>query len=211
MKFTPTFNLENEYKKYKNVLKNAKQGEVVTRFAPEPSGYLHIGHVKAALITYHYSKIYEGKMILRFDDTNPSKEKTEFVESIQEDLKKLGISWDKMSYTSDYFDFFEEHAIKLIKEGLAYCDNTPVEQMRDERDKGIESVCRSQSIEENLRLFKGMKTAMHPDILAKKIEEKKKPAKYESKGKDGKKKEEKEIDLTDYSKYCLRAKISMDN
>lgn len=85
-------------------MKGAKKGEVVTRFPPEPSGYLHIGHVKAAIINYHYSKIYDGKMVMRFDDTNPSKEKGEYVDSILEDVKTLGITWDKFSYTSDYFE-----------------------------------------------------------------------------------------------------------
>lgn len=92
-------------------------------------------------------------MILRFDDTNPSKEKQEYVDSIEEDLKKLGITWDKVSYTSDYFEYFEGKAVELIKAGLAYCDNTPVEQMREERTNGIASKCRENSIEENLRLF----------------------------------------------------------
>jgi glutamyl-tRNA synthetase len=88
----------------KNVLKGAKQNEVVTRFAPEPSGYLHLGHVKSVLMSYHYAKMYQGKMILRFDDTNPSKEKVEFVDSIISDLKQLGVLHDKQTHSSDYFE-----------------------------------------------------------------------------------------------------------
>ena len=79
----------SEYAKYQNVLKNAIKGQVVTRFPPEPSGYLHVGHIKAAMLNYHYSKIYDGRMLLRFDDTNPSKETDEFTESIKEDLKRM--------------------------------------------------------------------------------------------------------------------------
>lgn len=100
------FTIEEAYTKYKDILKGAKKGEVVTRFPPEPSGFLHIGHVKAAMLNYHYSKVYEGKMIFRFDDTNPSKEKLEFVDSILEDLKALGITWDgEIRYSSDHFEW----------------------------------------------------------------------------------------------------------
>lgn len=154
---TTGFNLEEEYKKYKNVLKGAKIGEVVTRFPPEPSGYLHIGHAKAALINYHYSKIYEGKMLFRLDDTNVENEKDEYVESIKEDLVTLGVKWDgKITNTSDYFDYLVGKAEELISEGLAYCDNTPVEKMRDERMKCIESAFRNTTPEENLKIFRAM-------------------------------------------------------
>jgi glutamyl-tRNA synthetase len=91
------------YANFSNVLVGAEQGKVVTRFPPEPSGFLHIGHVKAAMLNYHYAKIYEGKMILRFDDTNPMNEKIEFVENIIRDLKTLGIKPDQITHTSDYF------------------------------------------------------------------------------------------------------------
>lgn len=90
-------------KGHKDILKGAKQGQVVTRFPPEPSGFLHIGHVKAAMLNYLYAKIYGGKMILRFDDTNPVTEKIEFVENIMHDLKTLDIKPDLVSHTSDFF------------------------------------------------------------------------------------------------------------
>ena len=124
--FSPNFDLEKQYANYKGILKKAEEGKVVTRFPPEPSGYLHIGHVKAALLNYHYSKMYKGEMILRFDDTNPSKEKHEFVEAILEDLDTLGVKYSKLTYTSDYFDVIFEYGRDLIKRGLAYVDNTDV-------------------------------------------------------------------------------------
>ena len=91
------------YATFGDVLVGAEEGKVVTRFPPEPSGFLHIGHAKAALLNYHYAKIYNGKMILRFDDTNPMKEKIEFVENIQKDLKTLNIIPDQVTHTSDWF------------------------------------------------------------------------------------------------------------
>jgi len=96
-------NSKVDYSQYKKVLKGAEMGKVVTRFPPEPSGFLHIGHFKASLLDYHYAKRWDGQMILRFDDTNPTKEKQEYVDSIQRDLKVLGIKWDRISFTSDYF------------------------------------------------------------------------------------------------------------
>ena len=93
-----------DYSKTKCILKNAQMGQVVTRFPPEPSGYLHIGHVKAAMMNYHYSRMYGGKMILRFDDTNPMNEKVEFVENIMRDLKTLGIIPEQVTYSSDHFE-----------------------------------------------------------------------------------------------------------
>jgi len=155
-KFSPVFDLSKQYASYSNVLKNATEGEVITRFPPEPSGYLHIGHVKAALLNFHYSRIYKGKMILRFDDTNPSKEKVEFVESIMEDLKTLNIDHDKLTYTSDSFKIIEEIMTRVIKENKAYCDNTAVDEMRKQRMEGIASKCREQTPEENLKIWEKM-------------------------------------------------------
>ncbi len=91
-------------KRYKKFLKGAKEGELVTRFPPEPSGYLHIGHVKAACLNYHFAKMFKGKMILRFDDTNPAKEKQEFKNNIISDLESLGIIPDQITNTSDHFE-----------------------------------------------------------------------------------------------------------
>lgn len=97
------FDITKVYEKYKSVLKGAEDGKVVTRFPPEPSGFLHIGHVKALFLNYHYSKIFNGKMILRFDDTNPAKEKQEFVDNIKKDIETLGVHPDRVTFTSDYF------------------------------------------------------------------------------------------------------------
>ncbi|CAD8144692.1 unnamed protein product [Paramecium octaurelia] len=139
-----------------DVLKGAIKGQVCTRFPPEPSGYLHIGHIKASVLNYRYSKMYEGKMLVRFDDTNPSKEKAEYQEAILEDLKTLQIEWANLSHSSDYFDLAEEKARFLIKKGLAYCDNTDKETMKKERFDGIESVNRNNSVEDNLEKFEQM-------------------------------------------------------
>jgi glutamyl-tRNA synthetase len=119
------------YANYKKVLKNAKDGEVVTRFPPEPSGFLHVGHVKAAMLNYHYAKIYGGKMILRFDDTNPMAEKEEFVENIKRDLKTLDIKPDQVTHTSDHFDKLIEFMKKMITDGNAYADCSTGDEMHD--------------------------------------------------------------------------------
>ncbi|EGN95580.1 hypothetical protein SERLA73DRAFT_113195 [Serpula lacrymans var. lacrymans S7.3] len=138
-------------------LQNAKQGQVVTRFPPEPSGYLHIGHAKAAMLNQYFAKMYKGKMIIRFDDTNPTKERSEFEETILEDLHLLDIHGDQVSHTSDYFDELYELALKLIKLGKAYADDTEQLQMREERWKGIASAHRDDSVEDNLKHFAEMK------------------------------------------------------
>ncbi|GBL51446.1 glutamate-tRNA_ligase [Candidozyma auris] len=134
-------------------LPNAKVGEVVIRFPPEPSGYLHIGHAKAAILNEYFAHAYKGKLIIRFDDTNPTKERVEFQDSIIEDLALLGIKGDKITYSSDYFDKMYELAVQLIKEGKAYCDDTPQEKMREERMVGDASARRDRSVEENLKIF----------------------------------------------------------
>ncbi|KAF9469253.1 glutamate-tRNA ligase [Collybia nuda] len=138
-------------------LQNAKDGQVVTRFPPEPSGYLHIGHTKAAILNQYFAKMYNGKLIVRFDDTNPTKERTEFEDTILEDLRLLDIHGDIITHTSDYFDTLYDLAIKLIKSGKAYADDTEQLQMRDERFKGIASAHRNDSVEDNLNRFDEMK------------------------------------------------------
>lgn len=154
-------------------------GKVVTRFPPEPSGYLHIGHVKAALLNDYFAKYYKGKLILRFDDTNPSKEKVrgcvifqlsyhyltpifvqmEYQEAIREDLKRMEINPHVQTYTSDHFDTLYDYAIQIIKLGKAYVDDTDQETMRAERMDGINSKNRDMSVEEVLARFEEMKQA----------------------------------------------------
>ncbi|KAI1323713.1 tRNA synthetases class I, catalytic domain-containing protein [Xylariaceae sp. FL0255] len=144
---------------YNLALQDVEKG-VVCRFLPEPSGYLHIGHAKAALLSDYFAhQAYDGKLRLRLDDTNPSKEKEEFQDAIIEDLALMGVKPDFFSFTSDYFDHLYETCIKLIKEGHAYADDTDVETMRDERGKGVESKRRNRTVEENLDIFEQMKNA----------------------------------------------------
>lgn len=119
----------------------------------EPSGYLHVGHCKAALLNDYYARRYKGRLILRFDDTNPSKEKSEYEESILVDLQTLDIKPDSVTYTSDYFEVIHGYALKLISEGLAYMDDTPQEQMKEERQARQDSKHRSQTPEQAKELF----------------------------------------------------------
>ncbi len=142
--------------------------KVITRFPPEPNGYLHIGHAKSILLNYGLSQEYGGQFNLRFDDTNPTKEKVEFVDSIKRDVEWLGAKWHgDVLFASDYFDRMYEAAVKLIRKGKAYvCDLTP-EQIREYRgtltEPGKESPYRNRSVEENLELFENMKNGMYAD------------------------------------------------
>ena len=149
-------------------LAEGKYDTICTRFPPEPNGYLHIGHAKAILLNYGLAQKYHGKFNMRFDDTNPTKERVEFVESIKADIKWLGADWeDRLFFASNYFDQMYEAAVKLIKKGKAYvCDLTP-EQIREYRgtltEPGKESSYRNRSIEENLELFEAMKDGKYAD------------------------------------------------
>ena len=139
-----------------------------TRFPPEPNGYLHIGHAKSICLNFGLAKLYGGKCNLRFDDTNPSKEDTEYVESIEEDVRWLGFDWeDRLYFASSYFDKFYEIAVKLIKEGKAFVCDLNAEEMRQYRGTlstpGKNSPYRDRSVEENLDLFERMKNGEFPD------------------------------------------------
>lgn len=141
---------------------------VCTRFPPEPNGYLHIGHAKSILLNYGLAEKYNGEFHMRFDDTNPTKEKTEFVESIKEDIKWLGADWkDHLYFASDYFDQMYECAVKLIKKGKAFVCDLTAEQMREYRgtltEPGKESPYRNRSVEENLELFENMRAGKYAD------------------------------------------------
>ncbi|KAL9114749.1 MAG: hypothetical protein Q9227_001428 [Pyrenula ochraceoflavens] len=149
---------EDKGANYNIGLKDTEKG-VVTRFPPEPSGYLHIGHAKAALLNDYFAhEQYKGTLICRFDDTNPSKEREEFQDAIVEDLALMGITPDKTSYTSNYFKELDEYCVRIIKEGNAYADDTEQETMRAERMDGIASKRRDESVEDNLKRFDEMKS-----------------------------------------------------
>lgn len=142
--------------------------EVHTRFPPEPNGYLHIGHAKSILLNYGLAQKYGGKFNLRFDDTNPTKEKTEFVEAIQSDIEWLGADWEgRLFFASDYFDQMYEGAVKLIKKGKAYVSDLSAEQIREYRgtltEPGKEDPYSTRSAEENLALFEDMKNGKFAD------------------------------------------------
>lgn len=143
------------------------EGRVHTRFPPEPNGYLHIGHAKAICTNFGIADEYEGKVNLRFDDTNPVKEETEFVDAIKADIQWLGFKWDSELYASDYFEQMYIHAERLVRQGDAYvCDLTP-DQVREYRgtltEPGRESPFRSRAIDENLALLKGMRNGDFPE------------------------------------------------
>ncbi|MGM9784514.1 MAG: glutamine--tRNA ligase/YqeY domain fusion protein [Candidatus Cryptobacteroides sp.] len=150
-----------------NDLKTGKVSSILTRFPPEPNGYLHLGHAKSLCINFGLAQKYGGKTNLRYDDTNPTKEDTEYVDAIKEDIKWLGFQWEKECYASDYFDQLYEWAEELIKRGLAYVDDETQEEISAHRgtvDKpGIESPYRNRSVEENLRLFREMKEGKYAD------------------------------------------------
>lgn len=141
---------------------------VCTRFPPEPNGYLHIGHAKSVLLNYGLAKQYGGRFHMRFDDTNPTKEKTEFVESIKQDIQWLGADWgDNLYFASNYFEQMYEAAVKLIRKGLAYVSDLSAAQMREYRgtltEPGKNDPCRDRGIEENLALFEDMKNGKFAD------------------------------------------------
>ena len=160
-------------------LKTGRFNYVRTRLPPEPNGYLHIGHVKAFMIDYLVAKENNGELILRFDDTNPTKEETEFVEAIEEDARWLGIKWAKVTFASDYFDLLYEWAVRLVKMGLAYVDDQSQEEMSANRGTlpkgtkwsetesalkpGVDSPYRNRSVAENLDLLERMKNGEFPE------------------------------------------------
>ena len=155
----------------KNIIKEDAQNgtvkEVITRFPPEPNGYLHIGHAKSICLNFQVADDFNGRTNLRFDDTNPIKEDTEYVESIKEDVKWLGFEWDDLFFASNYFDTMYEKALLLIKKGKAYvCDLTP-EEMKEYRgsltEPGKESPYRNRTVEENISLFEDMKNGKFAD------------------------------------------------
>ena len=140
-----------------NDLETGKHSGIITRFPPEPNGYLHVGHAKSLCINFGIKEKYKGKCNLRFDDTNPTKEDVEYVESIKEDIKWLGFEWDNEHFASDYFEQTYQYAVMLIKKGLAYVCDLSADEIRDSRgtltEPGTESPYRNRSVEENLLLF----------------------------------------------------------
>lgn len=150
-----------------NHLAEGKYKSIHTRFPPEPNGYLHIGHAASICLNFGLAQKYQGKCNLRFDDTNPVTEETEYVESIMNDVKWLGFHWDELHYTSDYFEELYKYAVTLIEKGFAYVDDSTAEEMAAQKGDlnrpGTDSVYRSRSIEENLQLFTEMRNGKYPD------------------------------------------------
>lgn len=150
-----------------NDLKSGKVDSILTRFPPEPNGYLHLGHAKSLCINFGLAMKYGGKTNLRYDDTNPTKEDTEYVDAIKEDIKWLGFQWEKECYASDYFEQLYEWAEDLIKKGLAYVDDQTQEEISAGRGTvdrpGTESPWRNRSVEENLKLFREMRAGVYAD------------------------------------------------
>ena len=148
-------------------LAEGKVSSIITRFPPEPNGYLHLGHAKSICLNFGLAQKYGGKTNLRYDDTNPTKEDTEYVDSIKEDIQWLGFQWDKELYASDYFDQLYEWAEELIRRGLAYVDDQTQEEIRLGRGTvdrpGTPSPWRDRSVEENLRLFREMKAGKYAE------------------------------------------------
>ena len=148
-------------------LKSGKHTEIITRFPPEPNGFLHIGHARAIITNFELAKLYDGKTNLRFDDTNPEKEEDKYVKAIIEDVKWLGYQPNDILYASDYFTEMYERAIILIKKGLAFVDDLSAEQIAEYRgsitEPGKESPYRNRSIEENLKLFEEMAKGVYQE------------------------------------------------
>lgn len=148
-------------------LRTNKHSEVVTRFPPEPNGYLHVGHAKSICLNFGLAQDYKGRCHLRMDDTNPCKEEEEFAHAIEEDVHWLGYQWDSLTHASDYYQAFYDYAIILIEKGLAYVDSSTQEEMRESRGTlqkpGTETPDRSRSVEENLKLFAEMKAGKYKE------------------------------------------------
>ncbi|HEY5525346.1 MAG TPA: glutamate--tRNA ligase family protein, partial [Clostridium sp.] len=148
-------------------LQNGTTKEVITRFPPEPNGYLHIGHAKSICLNFQIADEFNGKVNLRFDDTNPSKEDTEYVESIKKDVEWLGFKWDNLFFASDYFETMYEKATLLIKKGKAYVCDLTSEEMKEYRGTltapGKDSPNRNRSALENLEIFEKMKNGEFKD------------------------------------------------
>lgn len=150
-----------------DVAAGTNDGRVQTRFPPEPNGYLHIGHAKSICLNFGIAREFGGRCNLRFDDTNPTKEDVEYVESIQEDIRWLGFEWDELHFASDYFEQLYDWACELIRKGLAYVDSQSLEEIRAQRgtatEPGTESPFRNRSVEENLDLFARMRAGEFED------------------------------------------------
>ncbi|MFG0297954.1 MAG: glutamate--tRNA ligase family protein, partial [Maioricimonas sp. JB045] len=150
-----------------DVAAGTNDGRVQTRFPPEPNGYLHIGHAKSICLNFGIAREFGGRCNLRFDDTNPTKEDVEYVESIQEDIRWLGFEWDELHFASDYFEQLYDWACELIRKGLAYVDSQSLEEIRAQRgtatEPGTESPFRDRSVEENLDLFAKMRAGEFED------------------------------------------------